>query len=55
MTTALPPDEAHLDALWRERFGQPMPMIGAPDIARRILRQDGVSPQALKPVDRTGD
>ena len=55
MTTSLPPDEARLDSLWRARFGQPMPMVGAPDIVRRILRQNGVSPQALKPVDKTGD
>lgn len=42
MTPQLSPDEVHLNRLWRETFGQPMPLIGAPDIARRILRQNGV-------------
>ena len=43
MKPRLTPDDAHLNRLWRETFGQPMPLIGAPDIARRILRQNGVS------------
>jgi len=43
MNPQLSPDEAHLDRLWREAFGQPLPLIGAPDIARRILRQHGVA------------
>ena len=47
MKPQLSPDEAHLNDLWRETFGQPMPLIGAPDIARRILRQHGVSPDDL--------
>jgi len=47
MNPQLSPDEAHLDRLWREAFGQPLPLIGAPDIARRILRQQGVSLDAL--------
>ena len=41
------PDDAHLNRLWRERFGQPMPVIGASDITRRILRQSGVSAHDL--------
>lgn len=43
MTRPLTPEEVRLDRLWRERFGQPLPMIGAPEVARRILRQHGVS------------
>lgn len=35
-------EDARLDRLWREHFGQPLPMIGAPEVARRILRQHGV-------------
>lgn len=35
-------EDARLDQLWREHFGQPLPMIGAPEVARRILRQHGV-------------
>lgn len=41
------PDDAHLNRLWCETFGQPMPLIGAPEIARRILRQNGVSASDL--------
>lgn len=33
----LSPEDAELDALWREVFGQPLPMLGAPEIARKIL------------------
>lgn len=52
MKPQLSPDDAHLNRLWRETFGQPMPLIGAPDIARRILRQNGVSARDLaQPLD----
>ena len=30
-------EEIELDRLWREAFGQPLPLLGAPDIARAIL------------------
>ena len=33
----LSPDDAELDALWRKVFGQPLPMRGSPEIARKIL------------------
>ncbi len=49
MKPQLSPDDAHLNRLWCETFGQPMPLIGAPDITRRILRQNGVSAQDLRP------
>jgi len=42
MTRLLTPEEVRLDQLWRKRFGQPLPMVGAPEVARRILRQHGV-------------
>ncbi|ADL01324.1 DNA methylase [Brevundimonas subvibrioides] len=29
--------DAELDAMWRKVFGQPLPMLGAPEIARKIL------------------
>lgn len=52
MKPHLTPDDAHLNHLWHETFGQPMPLIGAPDIARRILRQNGVSARDLaQPLD----
>lgn len=47
MNPKLSPDDAHLNRLWCETFGQPMPLIGAPEIARRILRQNGVSASDL--------
>ena len=49
MTRTLTPEDARLDRLWREHFGQPLPMIGAPEVARRILRQHGVA--VRKPND----
>ena len=30
-------EEIELDRRWREAFNQPLPMLGAPDIARAIL------------------
>ena len=48
MRTQLSPDDAHLNRLWLETFGQPLPLIGAPEIARRILRQNGVSARDLQ-------
>lgn len=50
MKPQLSPDDAHLNKLWCVTFGQPMPLIGAPDIARRILRQNGVSARDLQPA-----
>lgn len=47
MNPKLSPDDAHLNRLWCETFGQPMPLIGAPEIARRILRHNGVSASDL--------
>jgi len=43
----LSPDDAHLNHLWKAAFGQPMPVIGAPDIVRRILLQNGVPARDL--------
>lgn len=31
------PEDAKIDAEWRKAFGQPLPMLGAPEIARLIL------------------
>lgn len=36
-------DDAALDALWRETFGQPLPILGAGHIVREILRERGVA------------
>ena len=32
-------DDIELDRLWRRAFKQPLPMLGAPDIAREILNE----------------
>jgi hypothetical protein len=32
-------EDKELDALWRELFGQPLPMLGAPELARSIIAQ----------------
>ncbi|MEH6663955.1 MAG: hypothetical protein V7678_03825 [Brevundimonas sp.] len=34
------PDDEALDVLWRERFGQPLPILGAGDAVRAILAAD---------------
>ena len=37
MTGKLSQTDAELDVLWRAVFGQPLPMLGAPEIAEAIL------------------
>lgn len=32
-------EDAKLDVLWRQVFGGPLPMLGAPDIAKAILKE----------------
>jgi hypothetical protein len=34
--------EAALAEIWMEHFGEPLPMLGAPEIADKILREHGV-------------
>lgn len=49
----LSPDDAALDALWREAFGQPLPILGAGHIVREILKDQGITvPPA--PPQRSG-
>lgn len=39
----LPRDEdEHLARIWQEHFGTPIPVHGAPSLARRILLEHGV-------------
>lgn len=42
MSNALDPEEARLDALWRHRFGQPLPIRGSADLALEILGENVV-------------
>jgi hypothetical protein len=43
------PEDMALDVLWRDTFGEPLPMMGAADIVRTILRRHGVeTPKVLE-------
>lgn len=35
--TSTSKEDIELDRLWREAFNQPLPLLGAPDIAKAIL------------------
>ena len=37
--TGMTDEDRELDAQWRLVFQQPLPMLGAPDVARAILAQ----------------
>lgn len=41
-----------LDALWREHFGQPLPMRGAGEAVRVVLRTKGVSGHQIEAAIR---
>ena len=43
MTVDLSIEDQVLDRFWRETFDQPLPMAGAGDIVRAILKEQGVS------------
>lgn len=46
MTSAeMTPEDLALDQQWRAKFGQPLPMIGASEIVRRILATTPASEQ----------
>jgi hypothetical protein len=32
-------EQSQLDKQWRARFGQPVPVLGSPDLVRRILAE----------------
>ena len=49
----LSPDDAALDALWRETFGQPLPILGAGHIVRKILKDQGVAVPPTPPQKST--
>lgn len=51
VTERMSAEDMALDALWREAFGEPLPMMGASDIVRTILRNHGVEvPKVLEKV-----
>lgn len=37
--TVMTEEDRELDVLWRQVFRQPLPMLGAPGVARAILAQ----------------
>ena len=37
MLSSMTDEDRALDALWRERFGEPLPILGAGDIVRAVL------------------
>lgn len=39
MTTPMSTEDRQLDAQWRDVFGQPLPILGAGELVRRILAQ----------------
>ncbi|MGV8928582.1 MAG: hypothetical protein ACOH1E_02420 [Brevundimonas sp.] len=45
-TLKLTPEDADLDAQWRTRFGQPLPILGCADIVRQILQSSAPVPAA---------
>jgi hypothetical protein len=45
---ALSPEDRALDDLWRKRFDQPLPTIGAAEVVQTILRKDGVTDEEIK-------
>jgi len=38
MNVSLDAEHAEIDALWRERFGQPLPVLGCTEMARQLLK-----------------
>lgn len=39
MTPQMTDEDRELDALWRERFGEALPILGAGDFVRAVLRE----------------
>lgn len=37
MTPRMTDEDRVLDALWREAFGEPLPILGAADLVRAVL------------------
>lgn len=37
MKSRIPQTDTELDVVWRAAFGEPLPILGAPDIAAAIL------------------
>lgn len=44
MLSTMTQEDRDLDALWRERFGEPLPILGASDIVRAVLGLSSAAP-----------
>ena len=44
----LTPEDQALDDLWRTCFNQPLPIIGAGDVVREILKNNGMSESDIR-------
>lgn len=42
-----------MDRLWRERFGAPLPMLGAGAAMKRILEDNGMKTRLIEEAVRT--
>lgn len=45
MLDTMTDEDRALDALWRERFGEPLPILGAGEIVRSVLGLPGGASQ----------
>jgi hypothetical protein len=43
MNQVLDPEDDELDRLWRERYGQPLPLRGCSGLAWRLLNETNVT------------
>lgn len=44
MLDTMTDEDRALDALWRDRFGEPLPILGAADIVRAVLGLPSTAP-----------
>ena len=44
MLSLMTDEDRELDALWRERFGEPLPILGAARIVRTVLGLHSAAP-----------
>lgn len=44
MQAPMTDEDRELDSLWRERFGEPLPILGAGEFVRAVLRDKADGP-----------
>jgi hypothetical protein len=50
MKADLTPEEVELNVVWLERFGEPLPMTGCPDLVRNVLGLSIPMPEEEAPL-----